>query len=63
MKRGGHYFCNGCRHEIDPRFMYAMTLSRVTRLDVYEVEREWHFCAACIRKTAVSFPTEDQGGV
>ena len=62
MKRGGHYYCNSCRHEIDPRALYSVTLSKVRVDDVYEVEREWHFCAACVRRVSISYPNDNEGG-
>ena len=64
MKVHGHYYCDLCRTEVDPRGLYSVTVSRITPREVYTIEREWHFCKECIRRVQVRYPTlEDQGGV
>ena len=49
MKRFGRYICDCCRYELDPRATYVVTLSRIKPNDIWEVEREYHFCPKCLR--------------
>ena len=60
MKRSGRYICDACRHEIDPREVYSVTVARLDYAGWYEVLEERHYCEKCRRKIEIT-TTEQEG--
>ena len=53
MKRANKYVCDSCHMLLDPRAVFAVSISRIKTDGLYELESEYHFCPKCLQLARV----------